>query len=104
MPYKSEKIRLTEKQDRRRKLTSEQRAEIVELYSTGLHSSRSLAKQFGVSKSLILIIVNPKRRAAVHDYVKTHWRDYATHGEERAAIVREHRHYKQELYKKGKLK
>lgn len=32
MPYKSEKIPLNEKQDRRRKLTSEQKDEIRELY------------------------------------------------------------------------
>ncbi len=104
MPYKCEKIRLSEKQDRRRKLTTEQKVEIVSLYETGLHSQRSLARQFNVSRTTIGIIVNPVRAEAVRDRTKKHWRDYATTGEEHAAIMREHRQYKYELYKKGELK
>jgi transposase-like protein len=104
MPYKCENIRLSETQDRRCRLTTEQKDEIVELYSTGLHSLRGLAKRFGVSKSLIHFYVNPDRAAAVNERVKKHWKDYAAHGEERNAIVREHRRYKQRLYVEGKLK
>ena len=58
MPYKSEKIKLNELQDRRRKLTSNQRKEIKKLYETGLYSLNDLAKRFGCSKKTVLLIVS----------------------------------------------
>lgn len=104
MPYKSEKIPLNEKQDRRRKLTSEQKDEIRELYKTGFHSLNSLAKRFGVSKKTILLIVNPASAEKNKQRIKEHWRDYQADTEERARIQREHRRYKQSLYVNGELK
>lgn len=104
MPYISSGIRLSETQDRRRKLTSEQKEEIRRLYGTGAYSTRKLAKRYKVDKSTISIIVNPKRAEAVQKRSKEHWRDYMPSKKERAAITREHRHYKQELYLKGELK
>lgn len=103
MPYKSEKIKLDPSQDRRRKLTDEQKREIRMIYESGVCGMRPLAKQFGVSRSTIQIIVNPKRAESVKARAKEHWRDYHPSKEEWAAIIREHRHYKQELYLKGEL-
>jgi transposase-like protein len=104
MPYKSEKIPLGEKQDRRRKLTQEQKDEIVALYSTGLNSLRSLGRQFGVDKSYISILVNPGRAETVKNRIKKHWQDYRATKEDRAKIMQEHRQYKHSLYLKGELK
>ena len=58
MPYKSEKIKLKGLQDRRKRLTDEQRNEIKELYGSGFYSLNNLAKKFNVSKKTILLIVN----------------------------------------------
>lgn len=104
MPYKSEKIKLTPTQDRRRKLTDEQKQQIRELYSTGLYSQRNLADEFGVSKSTIAITVNPDRAAKVSQRIKDHWQEYRPDKKTWAQIMKEHRHYKQELYLKGELK
>jgi hypothetical protein len=104
MPYKSEHIPLSEKQDRRRKLTQEQKDEIVALYGTGLHSLRSLGRKFGVDKSYISILVNPERAEAVKNRIKEHWRDYKANKEDWAKIMQEHRQYKHSLYLKGELK
>ena len=104
MPYKSEKIKLPPNKDRRRKLTDEQKEEIRKIYATGICGMRPLAKQFGVDKSTIQIIVNPKRAEAVKQHVKEHWRDYRPSKEEWNKIKREHRHYKQNLYLRGELK
>ena len=104
MPYKSEKIKLPEQLDRRRKLTEEQKQEIREKYGTGFYSLNGLAKEYSVSKKLILITVNPDSKAKSDNRIKEHWRDYAASKEERAEIMKEHRHYKQELYKSGKIK
>ena len=104
MPYKSETIKLAPTQDRRRKLTDEQKEEIKRLYERGLVGQRPLAKQFGVSRSTIQIIVNPNIAEAKKQRIKEHWQDYRPTKEEWAATMREHRHYKQELYVKGELK
>ena len=61
MPYKSEKLRLTETQDRRRKLTNDQKEEIKRIYKSGVCGTRPLAKKFGVSRKTIQLIVNPTR-------------------------------------------
>ena len=66
--------------------------------------TRPLAKQFGVSRSTIQVIVNPAIKQRQHDYVKEYWRDYRPSKEEWAETMKEHRHYKQELYLKGELK
>ena len=104
MPYNSEKIKLSETQDRRRKLTKEQKEEIKAIYATGVCGTRPLAKQFGVSRSLIQIIVNPSIAQKRKEYTKNNWAKYKATREERAEIQREHRRYKQELYVKGELK
>lgn len=103
MPYKSEKLKLSETQDRRRKLTDEQKEEIKRIYKSGVCGQRPLAKQFGVSRSLIQIIVNPAIADKKKQRIKEHWRDYRPTKEEWAETIKEHRHYKQELYLKGEL-
>ena len=103
MPYKSERIKLAPTQDRRRKLTDEQKEEIKKIYESGVCGTRPLAKQFGVSKTTIQIIVNQDIAAKRKQYIKDHWRDYRPSKEEWAETMREHRHYKQELYLKGEL-
>ena len=103
MPYKSTKIKLSETQDRRRKLTDEQKEEIKRIYAEGKCGTRPLAKQFGVSRTTIQVIVNPAIKQRHHDRMVKHWRDYRRSKEEWAETMREHRHYKQELYLKGEL-
>ena len=104
MPYKSEKITLNETQDRRKRLTTEQRKEIEELYATGNYSLNNLAKMFQVSKKTVLLIVNKDSAEKAKQYRKEHWREWQRKGEEWNEVVRKHRAYKQELYKEGKLK
>ena len=104
MPYKSEKIRLNEKQDRRKRLTDEQRKEIRELYCTGCYSLNDLAKRFNVSKKSILLIVNNDSAERARQYRKEHWREWQRKGEEHNKAIQNTRKYKQELYLKGELK
>lgn len=103
MPYKSEKIKLKETQDRRKKLTTEQRKEIKELYSTGCYSLNDLAKRFNVSKKTILLIVNKDSEEKARQYRKEHWKEWQRKGEEHAEAIRNTRKYKQSLYLKGEL-
>lgn len=104
MPYKSEKIKLKGLQDRRKRLTDEQRKEIEELYGTGLYSLNDLAKKFGVSKKTILLIVNKDSAEKAKQYRKEHWREWQRTGKEWNETIKKTRRYKQELYKNGELK
>ena len=103
MPFKSEKIKLPQEYDRRRKLTDEQKDEIKHKYSTGLYSLNNLATEYKVSKKTILLIVNPESKRKNDERIKDHWKDYQPTTEERNKIMNEHRQYKQKLYKDGKI-
>ena len=103
MPFKSEKLPLG-KYDRRVKLNDVQRDEIKELRKQGL-SYAKIAKQYDVSKSLIILVCNPdiaerKRIASMERHREGR---YTPTKEEWAAIMREHRTYKYQLYKEGKI-
>lgn len=102
MPYKTEKMKLPPELDRRRKLNDEQKEEIKHKYATGLYSLNGLAKEYGVSKKLILITVNPESKRKSDERIKEHWRDYRPNKEEWNAIVREHRAYKHKVLKRSK--
>ena len=104
MPYKSEKIRLQGLQDRRKRLTDEQRKEIKDLYETGCYSLNGLAKKFNVSKKTILLIVNEESAEKAKQYRKENWKQWQRKGEEHNEAIKNTRRYKNELYKSGKLK
>lgn len=53
MPYKSEKIPLPEHLDRRRKLTTADKAVIEARYKNGAVSLNALAQEYGVCKKTI---------------------------------------------------
>lgn len=105
MPYTHEvnHTKLVGLQDRRRKLTDEQKAEIIRLHDEGW-SMRKLAKEFGVSPQSILFIVNPESKAKNDKYGRDNWRKFRKTKEKNAEAVRKTRLYKQELFLKGELK
>lgn len=104
MPYKSEKIKLKGLQDRRKRLTDEQREEIKALYGTGYYSLNDLAKRFVVSKKTILLIVNSDSAKKAKQYRKEHWREWQSTKEEHREAIKKTRKYKQSLMLKGELK
>ena len=105
MPYKSEKISISGTEyDRRVKLNDVQKEEIRELRKLGL-SYRVIGDRYGVSKSLIILVCNPdiaerKRIASMERHREGR---YVYTKEEWAAIMREHRAYKEKLHKEGKI-
>lgn len=105
MPYihETNHIKLVGLQDRRRKLTDEQKAEIIRLRNEGW-SLMKLAKEFEVSKKLILLIVNPESKTKNNKYIKDNWREFQQTREERNEAIKKTRRYKQELFLKGELK
>ena len=104
MPYKSEKMKLHGLQDRRKRLTAEQRKDIKELYGTGFYSLNDLAKQFNVSKKTILLIVNENSAEKAKQYRKEHWKEWQGTKEEHREAIKKTRKYKHSLMLKGELK
>lgn len=106
-PYsKAQYIRLDEKHDRRVSLTQSQKKEIIELYDKGDVSHRELARMYGVSKTLIGLILNPERARKVKERFKEHWREYyLRHGRQyHSEAVRNTRNYKYRLFMSGDIK
>lgn len=103
MPYASEKMKLKGLQDRRRKLSDEDIAEIKNLYVPHVFGAQRIANMFGVSKATILQIVSPHCRETRHNYIKEHWREFQQKGEEWNETMKKHRRYKHELHMKGEL-
>ena len=58
MPYKSEKIRLPQKYDRRRKLTDDKKEEIRQQYSTGNISLKNLADKYFLNRTAVKTVLS----------------------------------------------
>lgn len=103
MSLKVDKLKLNETQDRRRKLSDEQKKEIYHLYNNiGGYSLNMLAKQYQVSKKTILIIVNEDSKKKNDEHIKNNWKKYYDKEKHRKAIQKT-RQYKKQLLVKGEI-
>lgn len=105
MPYASEKYAINNpKLDRRVKLTDEQRESIREEYATGFVSQQNLADKYGVSKRLVQFILNPKKKEIAQQQFRERQKDGRYYDKDKhREYTKEHRRYKNELYKQGLL-
>lgn len=107
-PYKkAQMIPLEGLKDRRRRLTDKDKEDIREMYAKGGHSLNNLARMYHVSKSLILITVNPRCAKRVKERIRAHWKEYASKPGARKKLtdaVRSWRRYKYKLFKETQEK
>ena len=61
--------------DKRRKLTDEQKENVRRLYNTGNYSLRILGRMFNVSHSAILLVVSDKYYENQREYKKENWKN-----------------------------
>ena len=100
--------RLPEALDRRRKIPTEEHDYIRKRHKEG-EAIRAIARSYNVDKRLIQFIIFPERlevqRKRKHEqkYSQKYYHDKVK-GKKWADIMREHRHYKKELFKNGVLK
>ena len=105
MPRKSDSVAIKNKSlDRRVKLTDEERIEITNTYKGGGTSYNKLATEYGVSKRLIMFIVNPDK----YEVTKKQFAERQKGGryydrEKHNKAVKKHRDYKKKLFKEGKI-
>ena len=105
MSKKLDRFKVGEEYDRRRKLTQEQKEQILEIYKQGGITMTDLGKQFGVTRHTRAIIVKPERAKAVAERVKERWQDYYD-TEKHSKEMQKHRQYKRKLMnekEKGKI-
>ena len=102
MPYAFERKLIPQSLDRRRKLSDAQKDEIASRYKAGGVSMSKLAAEYGVSKKLILLIVNPDAMERNKKHIAEHWRDYYDTAKN-TAMRREFRANKKELEARGQL-
>ena len=116
MPYKSQTIPIAKTQyDRRRKLTEADKLAIRSRYllakDLSLHhkrykavSQRSLAREYGVSRRLIVFAIYPERQRenVARRIERGGWKQYYNKEKWRVTMA-EHRNYKQKLYMEGKI-
>jgi hypothetical protein len=103
-PYaKAQSLKYIGLQDRRRKLTDEQRAEILKIRQETGAGYRTIAKQFNVSRSLVRIICDPECAARVSARMAEHWREYKMSKKEKRERMRALRARKYDMYKRGLL-
>lgn len=106
MPYKSEKIKIKgTAYDRRQKLPPEQKEDIRRMYASTDVSQRKLAKLFNVSHRLITFVLDTDRKERNQKLLKQRKAKgfYKQSKEQRAAIMRDYRHYKQQLFLQGEI-
>lgn len=105
MPFKSEKIKIEfTENDKRIKLTTEQKDMIRKEYATGLISQRGLAKKYNVSRRTIFNVVNPEKYLRQLEKYKEERHSKAYYNKNKhKEYIKQHRRYKQELYKNGEI-
>ena len=106
MPYKCEKLKIPKEYDKRIKLTDADKEEIQYRYlKVGGVSQRELAREYGVSRRLIVFCIYPERQ-------KINYQQRVARGGSKQYYdktkntnsMRKHRAYKQKLNLEGKLK
>jgi transposase-like protein len=101
MPYLSEKAKLTSKYDHRRKLSEQDKEDIIHLHARG-QSIHSLARDYRVSRRTVQFIIYPERMTEnLRLRLERGGSTVYYNREKQTKSVREHRRYKQKLYKEG---
>ena len=105
MPRKSENMRINNKKfDRRIKLTEQDRENIKSEHRQG-NSIHSLAKKYNVSRRTIQFTLFSERKEKARQDYKERRKDGRYYNRDKhKEYMKNHRDYKHELYKDGKIK
>lgn len=106
MPYKFETDRkkIDRKDDKRIKLSIEQKEEIYQKYKTGNYSQRKLAAIYNVNRRLIQFIIDPAKHDQNLKARKERGGSKIYYDKDKnTETMKKHRRYKKELHDQGKL-
>lgn len=105
VPYKVDKIPINNPDnDKRVRLTDEDKLKIVEEYKSGSISINALGKKYGVSKRLIQFILFPERKEKAKQLFAERQKDGRYYDKvKHKKYMKDHREHKQDLFNKGLL-
>lgn len=106
MPYKFEykHLKMKKEDDKRIKLTDDDREEIRKLYDECMLSQRKLAEMFNVSRRTIQFVLNPEKLKRNNEQRLERGKDGRYYDKEKQKeYMRQYRHQKKELCDEGKL-
>ena len=105
LPSKIEKIAINNpSNDKRVKLTSEDKESIRREYAVGDTSYNKLALKYGVSKRLIYFVVNPDKQKIAKEQFSERQKDGRYYSKEKhRKYMQDHRLHKKQLYESGML-
>lgn len=106
MPRKTDSIPINNpKNDKRVKLTDENKDAIREQHATGMYSINGLAREWKVSKRLIQFILFPERAERAKQLYAERRKDGRYYDKEKHRVAtKAHRDHKKELDEQGLLK
>ncbi len=103
MPYKHINYKIKREDDKRVKLSLEDREQIKREYPL-IKSQRKLAKKWGVSRRLIQFILDPAKKERDLELRRLNGGSKQYYNKEKFRLaMQKHRRRKQKLYLKGKL-
>lgn len=105
MPYKIDKMSIGDpKNDKRVKLTVEDRENIRLEYAQGGTSHNKLAQKYGVSKRLVQFVLSPEKQIVAKQQFAERQKDGRYYDKDKhKEYTKKHRNYKKELHAKGLL-
>lgn len=106
MPYKFEykHLKMKKEDDKRIKLTDDDKEEIRKLYSKGMFSQRKLAEIFNVSRRTIQFVLNPEKLKESYKQRAERGKDGRYYNKEKQKeYMQRYRHQKKKLCDEGKL-
>lgn len=106
MPYKFENkhLKMKKEDDKRVKLTEDDKQEIRKLYSQGLMSQRELAEMFNVSRRSIQFALDPEKLKRNNEQRTERGKDGRYYQKQKQReYMREYRHRKKMLYETNRL-
>ncbi len=106
MPYKFEykHLKMKKEDDKRIKLTDDDREEIRKLYDECMLSQRKLAEMFNVSRRTIQFVLNPEKLKKNNEQRVERGKDGRYYDKEKQKeYMQQYRHQKKKLCDEGKL-
>ena len=106
MPFKFENkhLKIRKEDDKRIKLTEDDKQEIRKLYSQGVMSQRQLAEMFNVHRRSIQFALDPEKLKRNNEQRAERGKDGRYYQKEKQReYMREYRHRKKMLFEEGKL-
>lgn len=102
--FETEHLKMSDADNKTKKLTADDKEEILKLYKTGGFSQRELAKMFNVHRRTIQFVLDPESLKRNNEQRKERGKDGRYYDKEKQRLyMREYRRRKKMLYNEGKL-